>query len=116
MDLHLRFWREEIPLRVRSWRRRHWWPAVIRQRTEERDAWRRWCEAAEAQQHGWNYPDDLIEAAWGIIANASDWNTEGRGEWRGAAERWREGFHDLLAANASTDQPTSAECSQPVDG
>ncbi len=49
MNLHLRFWKTEIPLRMRGWWLRHWWPAVIRRREAERDDWRRWCEKAETQ-------------------------------------------------------------------
>jgi hypothetical protein len=50
------------------------------------------------QKPGW--PDsDLIEAAWGIIANAGgpggNWDNETE-EWRRAAEQWREAFHRYL--------------------
>lgn len=50
----------------------------------------------EDNQSGWNFPDDLIEAAWGIIANASDWNIKGREEWIEAAKEWREAYHETL--------------------
>ena len=33
---------------------------------------------------------DSIEAAWGVIANATDWDRDDRQEWRAAAERWRD--------------------------
>ena len=38
--------------------------------------------------------DDLLEAAWGIIANANggDWN-KASPEWRDAAEKWRDRYH-----------------------
>ena len=48
----------------------------------------------------WDYtnPDDLIEAAWGIIANAQggDWDAA-TPKWKQAAERWRDGYHDNVA-------------------
>ena len=42
---------------------------------------------------------NLIESAWGIIANAGggNWDRE-TAEWRGAAERWRDEFHAWLDA------------------
>ncbi len=91
MNLHLRFWREEEPLRLRSWWRRHWWPARIRQIDRERADWKRWCETAEH--------NDLLEMAWVVIANASDWNTEDKdeSEWLVAARRWRDDYHGTLA-------------------
>ena len=41
---------------------------------------------------------DLVEYAWGIIANAGggDWRNESD-EWQGAAIRWRTQYHDYLA-------------------
>lgn len=33
---------------------------------------------------------DSTEAAWGLIANATDWDRDDRKEWREAAERWRD--------------------------
>lgn len=40
--------------------------------------------------------DDLLEAAWGIIANADrGWNDP---EWKEAAERWRDDYHERLDA------------------
>ena len=38
---------------------------------------------------------ELIELAWGVIANAydGDW-TKASEKWRGAAERWRERWHE----------------------
>ena len=40
---------------------------------------------------------DLIERAWGIIANSSGGNWDDASpEWRGAAERWRDGYHKML--------------------
>ena len=40
---------------------------------------------------------ELIESAWGIIANVNhgDWTGETQ-EWRDAAEKWREQYHDWL--------------------
>lgn len=41
--------------------------------------------------------DDLLHAAWGVIANAGggDWEYETK-EWREAAERWRDRYHEWL--------------------
>lgn len=45
----------------------------------------------------WNFPDDLVHAAWGIIANAGngDWSRE-TPEWQVAAARWRDAYNDSL--------------------
>lgn len=44
-------------------------------------------------EHGWNYPDDLLEAAWGLIANSRNWDDdEGSPEWREAAVDWRNAY------------------------
>jgi len=39
--------------------------------------------------------NDLLEAAWGLIANAGngDWSKE-TSEWREAANRWRDEYHE----------------------
>lgn len=39
----------------------------------------------------------IIETAWGVIANAGqgDWERESP-EWKEAAERWRQLYHDML--------------------
>jgi hypothetical protein len=44
---------------------------------------------------------DMLEAAWGIIANAGggDWKKE-TGVWQEAAARWREHWHKLLESRA----------------
>ena len=44
--------------------------------------------------------NDLLEEAWGIIANAGtgDWLRE-TPEWREAAARWRDRYHAHLRAN-----------------
>ena len=41
---------------------------------------------------------DLFESAWGLIANAyeGDW-LSAPDEWREAAERWRDKFHEVVA-------------------
>ncbi len=45
----------------------------------------------------WNYPDELTEAAWGLIANASDGDwSRATDEWQAAAESWRDAYHDTL--------------------
>lgn len=41
--------------------------------------------------------ESLLETAWSIIANAGggNWDTESR-EWRGAAARWRDSYHEAI--------------------
>jgi hypothetical protein len=41
--------------------------------------------------------EDLIEYAWGIIANVSgsDWTQQSE-VWQGAAAKWRDQYHDYL--------------------
>ena len=45
--------------------------------------------------------DDQLATAWVIIANASDWDLEGKHqmEWREAAERWRDAYFVSLSAD-----------------
>jgi hypothetical protein len=45
----------------------------------------------------WNYPDDLLEAAWVLIANAGegDWNRESF-DWQVAAAQWRDAYYASL--------------------
>lgn len=45
----------------------------------------------------WKYPDDLIESAWVLLANAweGDWSRAPR-DWRDAVIKWREGYHAWL--------------------
>ena len=42
---------------------------------------------------------DLLESAWGIIANAygGEWDQAQNRDWKPAATRWREGYHEWLA-------------------
>ncbi len=42
--------------------------------------------------------DDLLELAWGVIANARDWILEDKqaDTWCEAATRWRDAFHASL--------------------
>jgi len=49
----------------------------------------------------------LLESAWGIIANAGggDWGNESP-EWKKAAERWRDEYHQELDSDT---QPISGE-------
>lgn len=51
---------------------------------------------------------DMLEAAWGVIANAMDWDDGTRAEWRGAAERWRDRYHAWLLANWKRDAKPAA--------
>lgn len=55
-----------------------------------------WRVPPASSQEGW--PDNsMLEAAWGIIANAygARWE-DASDEWRGAAERWRDAYHRVL--------------------
>lgn len=46
---------------------------------------------------------DLLELAWGIIANAGggDWDTQ-TSEWKDAAIRWRDRYHETLKESPNT--------------
>ena len=48
---------------------------------------------------------DLLETAWVVIANASDWGE--RDDWQEAAERWRDQYH--LWLDQYLDSPPSSE-------
>jgi len=54
----------------------------------------------EAARQGWDFPVDLPEAAWGLIANAwgGNWD-DADPEWRAAAIRWRDAYHESLEAS-----------------
>ena len=45
----------------------------------------------------WDFPSDLLQAAWGIIANAGGGNRDNETpEWQEAAAQWRDAYHDTL--------------------
>ena len=44
-------WNGEIPLLMRGWWVRHWWPARIKQLDRERADWERWCYESEVRCH-----------------------------------------------------------------
>lgn len=50
---------------------------------------------------------DELEAAWGIIANAyhGDWDSLAPKDWREAAERWRDRYHEILSGAAPLVEP-----------
>ena len=55
--------------------------------------------------------EDLLMAAWGIIANAGggDWDTQ-TPEWKAAAERWRDRWHAVLPALSDTaEEPVQSD-------
>lgn len=57
---------------------------------------------------GW--PDDsMLEAAWGLIANANegDWS-KAHPEWRAAAEHWRDAYHCTLRGAGNAGSPDTA--------
>ena len=95
MKIHARFWVKETPPRLRSWWRRHWWPARIRQLDRERSDWKRWCISGETTAEDYH---NQLEMAWGVIANATDWDRDDRSEWRTAAERWRDKYHEGMVS------------------
>ena len=40
---------------------------------------------------------DMLESAWGIIANAGNGNWEIESKtWQEAAEKWRDNYHSIL--------------------
>ncbi len=47
---------------------------------------------------------DMLEEAWGIIANAGGgaWETQGD-EWQWAAESWRDKYHAIHGAYTAND-------------
>ncbi len=47
---------------------------------------------------------DMLEAAWGIIADAGggNWQTQGD-DWQLAAEKWRDGYDAVLGAYTAHD-------------
>lgn len=55
------------------------------------------------------FPRDLVEAAWGLIANGwgGDWGAASP-EWRAAAEEWREAYHGILKSVVVED-PTGEQ-------
>ena len=53
-----------------------------------------------------NPKDDLLERAWAIMANATDWGRddyEGSPLWILAAEKWRDEYFNLLDEEKSAD-------------
>lgn len=50
---------------------------------------------------------DPLEQAWGIIANASDWNMPERAEWRRAAEVWRDTVWHPYVSVQSDHEPST---------
>ena len=42
----------------------------------------------------WNFPGELAEAAWGLLANV-DWSKQPT-EWRELAEEWRAAYNQTL--------------------
>jgi hypothetical protein len=54
-------------------------------------------KGAHEKECGWNWPDDLNEAAWALIANAWDgeWSKAGE-DWRATATAWRDAYHETL--------------------
>lgn len=57
--------------------------------------------------------EDLLETAWGVIANASGgrW-AEQSPEWQGAAERWRDRWHATLPKLAES----APDVTPPLEG
>jgi hypothetical protein len=70
-------------------------------------------ESGTDPKTGWNFPDDLLEAAWGIIANAGEgsWDRESP-EWREAAIRWRDAYHAELPNMVDRDRQREASAAE----
>jgi hypothetical protein len=48
--------------------------------------------------------DELLQEAWGVIANAG-WDEQERSPgWQEAAERWRDRYHAYLAVHGPSDE------------
>lgn len=59
--------------------------------------------------------DDLLnhlDTAWGVIANALDWDTEGRDEWCAAAGKWRDRWDEILKITGTGCPPAASDESQ----
>lgn len=57
-----------------------------------------WAEVLNPRLRALAEADELLDLAWGVIANASDWNggTPQQQTWRVAAVRWRDRYHEHL--------------------
>ena len=87
----------EYRIRIRSWWRKYWWPSVIRQLKQERNDWKRWLTECEGKRADVREADELLELAWGLIANSygGDWDQASeQSGWKVAAERWRDRYHE----------------------
>lgn len=51
----------------------------------------------------WNYPEDLLESAMGVISNATDWDLVGREEWVEAAREWLDAYQAAHKDTVSED-------------
>ena len=53
---------------------------------------------------------DLLESAWGIIANAGggDWTTQ-TDDWQRAAARWREEYHSIPEMKLNKESPVEVK-------
>ena len=60
--------------------------------------------------------EDGMEMAWVVIANASGWDRMPRGEWIGAAEKWRDEWHRLLAGSRGVPDDKAEEPLAPPAG
>jgi hypothetical protein len=60
--------------------------------------------------------DDLLELAWGLIANADVRTLDERDdEWGSAARKWRDDYHAWLHDWVNRDQPVGSGVVQPVE-
>ena len=44
---------------------------------------------------------DMLEAAMGIISNATDWDRDDREEWKTAARKWLFAYQDVIREQAA---------------
>jgi hypothetical protein len=60
--------------------------------------------------------DDMLELAWGLIANVSggDWEKQNT-DWVGAAERWRDSYFSMLKKTCKNDEAENPQVEKCVD-
>ncbi len=56
---------------------------------------------------------DLAEDAWGVISNATDWDSKSRLEWTIAAEKWRDRW--LASRPSSPSEAAKASETDPAE-
>ncbi len=96
MKRKLAFWKYEVSERIVRFQHRHWWPTTINDLKRERADWIRWCHDAEGKLAKQKDTGNMLEMAWVILANATDWDRSERSEWITAAQKWRDDYFRFL--------------------